>query len=148
MQTFDIAARLGFPMKRVLFLCTGNSARSQISEALLKLIGEDKFEVHSAGTDIASEVNPFALEVIKEKGGSTEGLYPKKSEQFAGQPFDLVITVCDNAKQACPLFPGAKEMLHWSLEDPAAFQGTYDETLTVFRETRDEIERRIRLHIL
>ncbi len=135
-------------MKRVLFLCTGNSARSQISEALLKLIGEDKFEVYSAGTKVSSEVNPFALEVIKERGGSIEGLHPKKVDQFTDQPFDLVITVCDNAKQACPYFPGAKEILHWSLEDPAGFQGTYDETMAAFREIRDEIERRIRLHIL
>ena len=135
-------------MKRVLFLCTGNSARSQISEAMLKLLGGADFEVYSAGTQISAEVNAFALEVIKERGGSIEGLHPKKAEQFVGQPFDLVITVCDNAKQACPHFPGAKEVLHWSLRDPAAFQGTYDEILTIFRETRDEIEQRIRLHIL
>ena len=148
MQTFDIATRLPLPMKRVLFLCTGNSARSQISEALLKLLGGNEFEVYSAGTNVSSEVNPFALEVIQERGGSIEGLYPKKLDQFVGQPFDLVITVCDNAKQACPHFPGAKEMLHWSLEDPASFEGTYDEILMFFRETRDEIERRIRAHIL
>lgn len=119
-----------------------------MSEALLKLIGGDGFEVHSAGTNISSVVNPFAIEVIQERGAPVEGLHPKKVDQFAGQPFDLVITVCDNAKQTCPHFPYAKEMLHWSLEDPAAFQGTYEEILTVFRETRDEIERRIREHIL
>jgi arsenate reductase len=135
-------------MKRILFLCTGNSARSQISEALLRLLGGNEYTVHSAGTDVSSEVNPFALEVIKERGGSIEGLHPKRVDQFTGQPFDLVITVCDNAKQTCPHFPGAKEMLHWSLEDPAAFQGTYDEILEFFRETRDEIERRIKEFIL
>jgi len=135
-------------MKRVLFICTGNSARSQMSEALLKLLGGNDFEVHSAGTKISSKVNPFAIEVIKERGGSTEGLYTKKVDRFVGQPFDLVITVCDNAKQACPHFPGAKRILHWSLENPSAFQGTYDDILTAFRETRDEIERRIRDEVL
>lgn len=135
-------------MRRVLFLCTGNSARSQISEALLRHIGGDEFEVYSAGTDITSEVNPFAVEVLKEIGVNTEGLHPKKVDQFARQLFDVVITVCDNAKQACPHFPGAKELLHWSLEDPAAHQGTYDEILFVFRETRDEIEDRIKTLIL
>ena len=112
------------------------------------MLGGNEYEVHSAGTDVSSEVNPFALEVIKERGGSVEGLHPKNVDQFAGQPFDLVITVCDNAKQTCPHFPGAKEMLHWSLEDPAAFQGTYHEIMEFFRETRDEIERRIKENVL
>jgi arsenate reductase len=135
-------------MKRVLFLCTGNSARSQMSEALLRNLGGDQYEVYSAGTHPSSEVNPFALEVLKEIGVSVEGLYPKKVNQFSGQPFDLVVTVCDNAKQDCPFFPGAKEMDHWSLEDPAAFEGTYEEILTVFRERRDEIMKRIKSSIL
>lgn len=135
-------------MHRVLFLCTGNSARSQMSEALLRLLGGNHFEVYSAGTDIASEVNPFAIEAIKERGASIEGLHPKKVSQFAGLSFDKVITVCDNAKQTCPHFPGAKEMLHWSLEDPATFQGTYEEILITFRETREEIERLIKKYIL
>ena len=135
-------------MKRVLFLCTGNSARSQMSEALLKLLGGNDFEVYSAGTSISSEVNPFAIQAIKERGASADGLHPKKVNQFADQPFDLVITVCDNVKQECPHFPGAKETLHWSLEDPAAFEGTYEEIMTFFRETRDEIERRIKEYVL
>ena len=99
-------------MKRVLFLCTGNSARSQMSEALLRAFGGYQYEVYSAGTNPSSEVNPFALEVLKEIGVSVEGLHPKKVNQFTGQPFDLVVTVCDNAKQECPFFPGAKEMDH------------------------------------
>ncbi|MDF1539380.1 MAG: arsenate reductase ArsC [Candidatus Thorarchaeota archaeon] len=135
-------------MQRILFLCTGNSARSQMSEALLKLMGGEDFEVYSAGTEISSEVHPFAIEVLKERGASIEGLYPKKVNLFADQLFDKVITVCDNAKQTCPHFPGAEEMFHWSLEDPTAFQGTYEEILITFRKTRDEIERRIRTHIL
>jgi arsenate reductase len=135
-------------MKRVLFLCTGNSARSQMAEALLRHIGGDDYEVYSAGTKPQSKVNPFAIEVLRERGIPTEGLYTKHAREFVQLEIDLVVTVCDNAKQTCPHFPGAKRMEHWSLEDPAAFQGTYDEILLVFRETRDEIEKRIRSNIL
>lgn len=119
-----------------------------MAEALLKHIGGDDFEVHSAGTKPQSEVNPFALEALKENGIPTDGLYPKLVNQFVNQEFDLVVTVCDGAKQACPHFPGVKKMDHWSLDDPAAFQGIYDEILFTFRETRDEIEKRIRSAIL
>jgi arsenate reductase len=135
-------------MKRILFLCTGNSARSQMGEALLKHLGGEEYEVFSAGTKPQSEVNPFAIEVLKERGIPTEWLYPKHVQEFVKLEIDLVVTVCDNAKQTCPHFPGAKRMEHWSLEDPAAFQGSYDEILFVFRETRDEIEKRIRSNIL
>ena len=135
-------------MQRVLFLCTGNSARSQMAEALLRHLGGNKFEVYSAGTRPKAEVNPFALEVLKEKNIPIDGLYPKMIGDLVKREIDLVVTVCDNAKQSCPHFPGAKRMEHWSLKDPAAFQGTYDEILFTFRETRDEIERRIRESIL
>jgi arsenate reductase len=141
-------ARSEEPVKRVMFLCTGNSARSQISEALLRLLGGDRFEAYSAGTHPASEVNPFALEVLKERGASIEGLFPKTIDHFAGQEFHLAVTVCDKAKQECPAFPGARAIDHWSLEDPASFEGTYEEILSKFRETRDEIERRIKTYIL
>ncbi|MFW9962405.1 MAG: arsenate reductase ArsC [Candidatus Sifarchaeia archaeon] len=135
-------------MRRVLFLCTGNSARSQIAEALLKHLGGLDYEVHSAGTRPQSEVNPFAIEVLREKEIPTEGLYPKLVDDFVNNEFDLVVTVCDSARQACPLFPGAKQREHWSLEDPAAFEGTYNEILFKFRATRDEIEKRIINRIL
>ena len=135
-------------MKGVLFLCTGNSARSQMAEALLKHLGGEEFEVYSAGTDPQTEVNSFAYETLKERGIPIEGLYPKLVNEFVDLKFDIVVTVCDGAKQSCPHFPGAREMDHWSLEDPASFQGSYDEILLIFRETRDEIERRIREHIL
>ena len=135
-------------MKRVLFLCTGNSARSQIAEALLRDLGGEEYEVFSAGIKPQSEVNPFALQVLKEIDIHTEGLYPKLVNEFVNYEFDLVITVCDSAKQSCPHFPGARKMEHWSLENPAAFQGSYDEILLIFRETRDEIEWRIRERIL
>lgn len=119
-----------------------------MAEGLMKHLGGDEFEVYSAGTRPQSAINPFALEALNEKGILTEGLYPKTVNEFVDLEFDLVVTVCDGAKQFCPYFPGAKQMDHWSLEDPAAFQGSYDEILLIFRETRDEIERRIRTRIL
>lgn len=119
-----------------------------MAEALLKHLGGDDFEVHSAGISPKSEVNPFAIEVLKEMGIQTDGLYPKLVDEFVNLDFDLVVTVCDSAKQNCPFFPGAKAIEHWSLKDPAAFQGTYDEILYTFRETRDDIEERIRESLL
>ena len=119
-----------------------------MAEALLKHLGGDDFEVHSAGTNPKSEVNKFAIEVLKELGIQTDGLYPKLVDEFVDQDFDLVVTVCDSAKQNCPFFPRAKTIVHWSLKDPAAFQGTYDEILYTFRETRDDIEERIRESLL
>ncbi len=119
-----------------------------MAEALLKHIGRDDFDVYSAGTEPQSEVNPFAFEVLKESEIPTDELYPKSVDQFTSSEFDIVVTVCDEAKQVCPRFPGAKKMEHWFLEDPASFQGTYEEILFTFRETRDEIERRIRADIL
>jgi arsenate reductase len=119
-----------------------------MAEALLRHLGGEDFEVYSAGTKPQTEVNPYAIEVLNEKGISVEGLFPKLIGDLVNLEIDLVVTVCDNAKQTCPHFPGAKQMVHWSLEDPAAFQGTYDEILFTFRETRDEIERRIRSSML
>lgn len=135
-------------MRKVLFICTGNSARSQMAEVLLRQLGGDNFEVYSAGIKPKSEVNPYALEVLRERGVSIEGLHPKLVNEFVNEEIDLVITVCDKAKQSCPHFPGAKHIEHWSLEDPAEFQGSHEEILEAFRETRDEIERRIRTNIL
>lgn len=148
MHTFEMIDSSIHRMKRVLFLCTGNSARSQIGEALLKLLGGEHFEVFSAGTKIASEVNPFALQVLTERGASIKGLHPKSVNQFTEGAFDLVITVCDRARQTCPFFPNAREMLHWSIVDPATFQGTHDEKVAGFREIRDEIENRIKIELL
>ncbi|MFX1483168.1 MAG: arsenate reductase ArsC [Promethearchaeota archaeon] len=135
-------------MQRVLFLCTGNSARSQMAEALLRYLGGNRFEVFSAGIKPKSEVNPFVIEVLKERNIPTEGLRPKPVNELVKKNFDLVVTVCDRAKQSCPHFPGAKQIEHWSLEDPAEFQGTNDEILIAFRETCYKIERRIREEIL
>ena len=135
-------------MKHVLFICTGNSARSQMAEALLRYLGGKDYEVYSAGTQPQSRVNPFAIEVLKERGIPTEGLYPKSLNMYIDHEIDFVVTVCDKARQSCPYFPGAKKMEHWSITDPATFQGSYEEILTSFREIRDEIERRIKENIL
>lgn len=119
-----------------------------MAEALLRHLGDGNYEVYSAGTKPQAQVNPFALEVLEEKGIPIDGLYPKLVNEFVDREIDLVITVCDRAKQTCPFFPGAKEIEHWSIEDPAEFQGTHEEILVVFRETLDDIERRIRKNIL
>jgi arsenate reductase len=119
-----------------------------MAEAILRHLGGEDFEVSSAGTEPQSAVNPFAIEALKDKDIPSVGLYPKLVDGFVNKKFDLVVTVCDSAKQSCPHFPGVERMEHWSLEDPAAFQGTYDEILFIFKETRDEIERRVKEIIL
>ncbi len=127
----------------VLFLCTGNSARSQMAEGFLRHLGGDRFEVASAGTQ-PKGLNPHAIRVMKEVGIDISDHNSKDLSQFLGQHFSYVVTVCDNAKQTCPVFPLAERMLHWSLEDPANAQGSDEERLAVFRQIRDEIERHIR----
>ena len=119
---------------RVLFLCTGNSARSLIAEALLRSIGGEAFAVFSAGTH-PKGVNPLTLRVLAEAGVEAEGLRSKNVADFLDQPFDYVITVCDSAAEECPVFPGAKAMLHWSFPDPAAVEGPEPVRLTAFRAT-------------
>ena len=128
---------------RVLFVCTGNSARSQIGEALLELLGGPDFEVESAGTH-PKGVNPLAVKVLGEVGIDWSGASSKSLEGFLGQPFDYVITVCDRARQACPVFPGSGNSLHWGLEDPAEVEGTDEQKLAAFRLTRQELTQRLR----
>ena len=125
-------------MKKVLILCTGNSARSQMAEGLLRQIAGDKFDVESAGT-VASFVRPQAIEVMTELGIDISGHRSKSLDEFLSTPFDYVITVCDNANQTCPVFPGKATRIHWSFEDPAEATGTDEEILAVFRRVRDEI---------
>lgn len=124
--------------KRVLILCTGNSARSQMAEGLLRQMGDDRFEVSSAGVS-PTRVRPEAVKVMTEIGIDISNHYSKSVEQFSGQEFDYVITVCDNANEQCPVFPGRTQRLHWSFDDPAAAQGDEDARLAVFRRVRDEI---------
>ena len=129
--------------KRVLVLCTGNSARSQMAEGLLRELGGGRFEVHSAGTRPGG-VRPEAVEAMREVGIDISGHRSKSVEEFAGQQFDAVITVCDNARENCPVFPGRVERVHWGFEDPAAAVGDWDARLSVFRRVRDEIGARLR----
>ena len=132
---------------RVLFLCTHNSARSQMAEGLLRQFAGDRFEVHSAGT-VATLVRPQAIEVMSEIGIDISGQESKTLEGYLGQPFDYVITVCDAANEACPVFPGAKRRLHWSFEDPAAAVGSEEERLRVFRSVRDKIREHLERELL
>lgn len=127
---------------RVLFVCTGNSARSIMSEALLRHNGGADFEVYSAGTEPRG-LNPLTVRTLQEAGISTEGMSSKSVEQFLGEQFDYVITVCDQARQSCPVFPGSHESLHWGYEDPAEATGTDDERMRVFRSVFTQLGQRI-----
>src|SRR5580658_6994822 len=124
--------------KRVLILCTGNSARSQMAEGLLRHDAGDRFEVESAGTKPGS-VRPEAIAVMNELGIDISGHRSKNVDEFAGQRFDFVITVCDNARETCPVFFGAAEKLHRGFEDPAGFVGSNEKRLALFRRVRDEL---------
>jgi len=129
--------------KRVLILCTGNSARSQMAEGLLRADADDNYEVESAGVE-PSFVRPHAIEAMREIGIDISGHRSKSLDEFLGQPFDYVITVCDNAKEHCPVFPGNARRIHWSFDDPAAAIGDDAAQLAVFRRVRDEIRDRLR----
>ena len=132
---------------RLLFMCTHNSARSQMAEGLLRALGGDRFEVHSAGL-VATEIRPLAIRAMAERGIDIGGQWSKALASYDGQLFDTSVTVCDEAKEACPYFPGAARQLHWSFDDPSAATGSEDEQLAVYRRVRDEIEARIRMELL
>lgn len=127
---------------RVLFLCTGNSARSQMAEGLLREMAGERFEVLSAGTNPVG-VNPLAIEAMQEIGIDISKHSSKSVKEFLGQPIEYVITVCDRAKESCPIFPGTYKFLSWSLDDPASATGSHQEKLAVFRRIRDEISRNV-----
>ncbi|HZR29447.1 MAG TPA: arsenate reductase ArsC [Terriglobales bacterium] len=128
---------------KVLFLCTGNSARSQMAEGFLRHFAGEDFEALSAGTN-PGRLNPLAVQAMAELGIDISRQFSKNVTQFLGAPIQHVVTVCDNARETCPVFPGAARFLHWSFPDPAAAQGTQEEKLAVFREIRDQIETRIK----
>jgi arsenate reductase len=128
--------------KQVLILCTGNSARSQMAEGLLRHDAGNVYEVFSAGTK-PTHVRPEAIAVMREAGIDISGHRSKSVDEFAGQHFDYVITVCDNAKESCPVFPVKTKRIHWSIEDPAAAQGSEEEILTAFRRIRDVLRARL-----
>jgi arsenate reductase len=130
-------------MKRILVLCTGNSARSQMGEGLFRHEGKGAYEVESAGTK-PSHVRPEAIAVMKEIGIDISDHRSKSVNEFDGQPFNFVVTVCDNARDNCPIFPATTERLHWSFEDPATVQGTEEERLAAFRRIRELIHARVK----
>jgi len=127
---------------RILFLCTHNSARSQMAEGLLRQLAGDRFEVMSAGTE-ATHIRPLAIRAMDEIGIDISGQESKTLDRYLDEPFDYVITVCDDANEACPFFPGAANRLHWSFEDPSRVEGSEEERLAVFRSVRDQIRERI-----
>ena len=128
--------------QRALFLCTRNSARSQMAEGFLRWLARDRFEVASAGTQ-ATRVHPLAVRAMAEVGIDLDGHTTKLVDELTEQPWDYVITVCDAANEACPVFPKKSSRLHWSFEDPSQATGSDDQRLAVFRRVRDQIERRI-----
>jgi len=131
------------PKQRVLILCTGNSARSQMAEGLLRHDAGDRFEVLSAGTK-PTQVRPEAITVMQELGIDISCHRSKSVDDFAGQDFDYVVTVCDNAKASCPVFPAGTRQIHWSFDDPAAVEGSQEERLVAFRRIRSELRERLR----
>ncbi|HEY8491969.1 MAG TPA: arsenate reductase ArsC, partial [Dehalococcoidia bacterium] len=128
------------------FLCTGNSARSQMAEALLRHYGGGRFAVCSAGTE-PKGVHPLTVRVLAELGLPTDGLVSKSLDRYLDQPWDYVITVCDRAAESCPVFPGAATRLHWSFPDPAAVPGSPEARLAAFRAVRDAIAERVRAFV-
>lgn len=133
--------------RRVLFLCTHNSARSQMAEAFLRELGADRFDVASAGTE-ARGLNPLAVQAMAEYGIDISLQESKTLDQFVEQPFDLVITVCDEANESCPYFPNGKERVHWSFPDPSAVTGDDVTRFAAFRAVRDAIREQIERELL
>lgn len=133
--------------QRVLFLCTHNSARSQMAEGLLRTLGGAQFAAYSAGTE-ATQVRPLAIHAMAEVGIDISGQQSKTLDCYLGDTFEAVITVCDDANEACPVFYGARRRLHWSLPDPSQATGTEKGQLAVYRQVRDELRRRIEAELL
>jgi arsenate reductase len=130
---------------RVLILCTGNSARSQMAEALLNQKGKGRFVAESAGSQPAAQVNPFAIEALRDAGIDWQGRRPRGIDDLVTGNWDIVITVCDNAREACPVFPGQPALAHWGMEDPAAIEGDDEIKRRAFRGALQLISRRIDL---
>ena len=133
--------------QRVLFLCTHNSARSQMAEGLLRALAVERFEAFSAGTE-ATHVRPLAIRAMAELDIDISGQQSKALDRYLNQPFDAVITVCDQANEACPVFFGARQRLHWSIPDPSKAEGNEEQQLVVYRQVRDAIRERIQRELL
>jgi arsenate reductase len=132
---------------RVIFVCGGNAARSQMAEAVLRREGGEDFEAFSAGVWPKDDVHPMTIEVLKQIGIDISDARSKSVSEFLDQPFDFVVTVCDRARESCPVFPGAEESMHWGLDDPAEATGTEAQKLEVFRRVMTEIAVRMRTFI-
>jgi len=130
-------------MKKVLILCTGNSCRSQMAQVIWQDLGGGDWKAESAGSKPSGYVHPLALVAIEEIGLSVEGLESKSVDPFADKEIELAVTVCDNAKEACPVLPGVAQTLHWPFDDPADATGSDDQKMEVFRRVRDEIREKI-----
>ena len=133
--------------QRVLFLCTHNSARSQMAEGLLRHLAGDRFDAYSAGTE-ATRVRPLAIRAMADLGVDISGQASKTLDRYLGETFDAVITVCDQANESCPVFAGAKQRLHWSFPDPSQATGSEEEQLGVYRSVRDAIRARIEAELI
>ena len=134
-------------MQRVLILCTGNSCRSQMAEALWESLGEGRWSSESAGSKPSGYVHPLAIRAMRELGIDISTNKSKSLTQFQDEAFDLMVTVCDNAKDSCPVFNGAKKVLHWPFEDPADATGSEEEQMAFFRQVRDQIKDKISRYI-
>lgn len=134
-------------MKRVLVLCTGNSCRSQMAEGWFATLGAPEWIAASAGSKPAGYVHPLAVDAMREAGIDISANRSKSVDEFRGEEFDLVVTVCDHAKDACPVFPGARDVRHWPFDDPFHAAGEGDEKMPEFRRVRDEIRDRIATYL-
>lgn len=130
-------------MKKILFICTGNSARSVMAEVLMNQLGKGKYQAFSAGAVPTGVVNPLTIQVLMEHGHDTSSLRSKPLDEFINEDFDVVITVCDDARKACPVWPKRTRVLHWSLTDPGAFEGAEEEKRVFFEKIYGQIEERI-----
>jgi arsenate reductase (thioredoxin) len=138
---------MGTDRQRVIFVCTHNSARSQMAEGMLRTWGGDRFQAFSAGTE-ATRVRPEAIAVMHEIGIDISGHASKTLEPFLGEAFSWLITVCDQAKEACPTIPGVAQQAHWNIDDPSAVEGDEGARLAAFRGARDILRDRIHIFIL
>ena len=134
--------------KRVLILCTGNSCRSQMAESLWNRLGDGRWQAESAGSRPAGFVHPMAIEAMRDLGEDLSLAESKHVDRFLEEPIDLVVTVCDAAKESCPVLPHAAETLHWPFPDPADALGTDEEKMAVFRDVRDQIQARIQQYLV
>ena len=134
-------------MRRVLILCTGNSCRSQMAEALWESLGQGTWEADSAGSRPSGYVHPLAIRAMQELDIDIGSNTSKSLDDFRAQSFDLVVTVCDNARESCPVFSGAKQALHWPFDDPGDTTGPQEQKMAVFRQVRDEIRKRIQTYL-